>query len=172
MKPRRSLVAILFATVLQGTAAHAGWFHVTNSVFQAQEATEKHPDLLSQVLVAPRDLGKATVCVAYNNTLGQKSVGRVVTNVLFYDQSGTELEPFDRMSFAGGVKNNSYLNCKTGPKVDKGDLVVFEHEFKGMPRVRNNADGRDFIEVHGVLSQVGEPEIGAAPNGLALKSGD
>lgn len=172
MRPRNLLAAILFTTMIHGAVAEAGWFHATNSIFQATETIQKHPELLSQVLVAPRDLGKATVCVAYNNTVGQKNEGRVVTTVLFFDQSKKEIEQFYKLTFAGGVKKNSYLNCQKGPKVEKGDIVLFEHEFKNMPRVRNNAAGRDFIEVSGVLSQVGEPEIEHAPDGLMLKTGN
>ena len=172
MRRRILLAAVLFTMVIPGTVAEAGWFHVTNSVFQASEKIQKHPELLSQVLVAPRDLGKATVCVSYNNTLGQKNDGRIITKITFFDQVKKELEEFSSMQLVGGVKNNAYLNCKQGPKVEKGDVVLFEHEFKGMPRVRNNASGRDFVEINGILSQIGEPEVDEAPNGLVLKKGD
>ncbi len=167
MRIQRALGTILLSVLIFSPAAKADWLHTTSSVFQAQSQIEKHPAILSQMMVMRDLIRHPSICIAYNNAFAKRNQGRILSSVQILRPVKGELKEIRRLSFAGGVKRNSYLNCKRGPRVQARDILLFEHEFKGMPRVR----GGEFAEVMGVVSALGDPQIDNAPMGLSLHKG-
>lgn len=171
-------LGLLSLTLALAAPADAAWFYAVNSTFQPRAASESHPGALSQALVVPHDAVRPEICVAYNNSAGNGKQGRIVTLVRITEPGGEDLFglPIDpvvtHMSLSGGVSRNSYLNCRVAPDLEAGDIVEFEHDFLGMPKLREDAKGIDFAEVSGVVSDVGEPTVWTAPLGFRLPRGN
>jgi hypothetical protein len=145
-------------------AASADWLYSAYSVVRAEQEVQKHPKILVQTTTAAKDLEKPYLCVSYFNTVTLGDTGRVVATAnLFLAPDGETIS----IKFAGGVKNNSFFNCKKGPDMPAGSFVVWNYEFKGMPRLRTINGPAEIAEVSGIISTAGEPSLGEeAPLGL------
>ena len=156
------LLIALIVSLGFSTAGEAGWVHFTSSM-NTPAKNLKHTATHSQTLVVPVDVpGKSEICVFYSNTTGGKNKGRVLSTATTMDPDGETVV----LNFVGGVSRNSYSNCKTGPALDAGSVVMFDHEFKGMPRVLGKKG--QYFEVAGAVSDLGEPDF----DRLLLKSSD
>ncbi len=170
------LVALLALALVSPT--QAAWFHVSHSVYQPRADAEGHPTAVTQMLVMPHDAVRPQVCVAYNNTAEAGGKGRIVSRIRIITPGGEDLfglpiEPVIRpLSLAGGVSRNSYLNCRLVGDMKAGDIVEFEHDFKGMPKLTNDAGEIDFAEINGIVSDAGKPTIWSAPLGFRLPQGN
>ena len=163
------LLAALTFTLVAAPAAHAGWLHFANSVVQAQEEVEKHPEVLAQVIVVRDEIARPHACVAYSNSVSKGGQGRVFTNLLVTFPDGSD----ETLGFITGVKKNVALNCKKlKGEVPPGTTFLFEHEFRNFPRLRNNDAGIDFAEIASMVSTIGEPVLGQeAPLGFVPAKG-
>ena len=168
-----SLLVLAFALV---EPAAATWFYAANGVFQPKSPGENHPKELTQMLVMPHDAVRPLVCVAYNNSLGKGKQGRVetavtVTRPATVDLFGLPVDAVEqKLTVSGTVSQNAYLQCRVGPDMRAGDIVVFEHDLKGMRRLSGGKD--HFAEMVGVVSDAGEPGLWNAPMGFRLPEGN
>lgn len=161
MSIKKNVVLIALAASLGfSTAGEAGWVHFTSSM-NTPAKNLKHTAAHEQTLVVPVDVPKKSeVCVFYSNTTSGKNKGRVISKATMMDTDGETVE----LTFVGGVARNSYSNCKTGPELSAGSVVLFDHEFKGMPKVLGKKG--QYFEVAGAVSDLGEPDF----DRLLLKS--
>lgn len=155
MKCISSLLTVAMLAAVSSSVAQAGWLHLANSVFQVEEDNQKHPSSLIRTVTVREEVPETLVCSAYLNTLAQKNKGRVVTQVEIL-RGG---EAVDELFFAGGVRKNSYLKCKSVGGLEVGDVVVFEFEFKGMARLKKSSSRLDLFEVNGIVSTAGAPAV-------------
>ena len=166
---RGALFVALIATLSLGSAANAGWLHIANSTLTAEAELQKHPARLKQVVYVTRDAVRPRMCVSYVNNFNQANKGRVLTKATIMRATGSE----ETVRFVGGLRKGFYQNCKRQKRaLLQGDIVLFEHQFKGMPRLRAGNASVDFIDVNSVVSTAGEPVLAQdAPLGLAPPDG-
>ncbi len=177
--PTLSTVVLTGALALVAVApVGATWFYSAHSVYQSRAGSVPHPGGATQVLVLPNDAVRPLVCVAYGNSLGKGKGGTVETAVTIttpagLDIFGLEISPVVReMSLSGKVSNNAYLNCKVAPDMLAGDVVEFDHLFKGAPSIKSRDEELEYVEIAGVVSDAGEPSVWSSPNGFRLPEGN
>jgi hypothetical protein len=172
MRSRTILFAALLSVLAIVPAAEARWVHQENSVFRAENASQKHPKNLEQTLVLPRDVDQGQLCVAYGRESDSDKRTRVVTIVDLLHADGSS----ERVKMIAKASNQVALKCKDLENVAAGSTLNFRHTFKKTPRLRSAGSDRDSVVVAGIVSTAGTPgfgdvlalvpENGAAPRGL------
>ncbi len=163
------LLAGALLAVAGSTAASAGWLHFANAVVQAERAIQKHPARLDQMIIVPTAADAPLVCTGYSNNLAQQSKGRIVTNVLAEFGDGTR----ETKKLISNVKRGFSITCKKLSRdLAAGDLVFFEHAFRGFPRLRREGRKANFAEIASIISTAGVPGLAQdAPLGFGPAKG-
>ncbi len=166
---KSALIAAVLLSIGASTAASAGWLHFANAVIQAERAVQKHPVKLTQTIIVPKAAEAPLVCTGYSNNLAQDSKGRIVTSVLAAYADGTQ----ERKKLISKVRRGFSIACKKlGKDLASGDVVIFEHAFKGFPRLRIEGRRSNFAEIASIISTAGVPGLAQdAPLGFGPAKG-
>jgi hypothetical protein len=157
-------LAALALTLLFVPALDAGWVHQQNSVFQAKKASQKIPATISQTMVVTDSIADASVCIAFAHNADRSDKGKVTTTVTWEDADGNSK---GTTKFRASVNGKSVLRCKEAPALAAGDVAIFTHQFRKMPRLRKSGNTAQGMAVAGVISTDGHVGLGSGP--LALE---
>ncbi len=129
---KRLLWALVPVLALIAVApASADWVHFGDSRFLG--GGEKHPTALQRSIVLPTDAeGDVLVCMGYVNNLALSNRGRVDAQV---EISRQDQENPTTFGLSSNVRRNGAGDCQSVKPMKAGDVVVFNFQFKGMPRV-------------------------------------
>jgi hypothetical protein len=160
-----TLVATFLSIAFVVPAAATDSLDIAYSVFQAEKNNQKHPQMLTHTVTANLPIKAPRLCIAYENT-HRRSRGRGVANIQILRVDGSE----ESHRLVDRVRNNSYVKCTKAGDVDDlavGDMVVFEIDFKNMPRLKRGDERIDRVEVNSVVVADGFPlplgTVGATP---------
>jgi hypothetical protein len=137
-----------------------GWLHSANFNFQAAKKKQKHPGTLTKMVVMQQDVEAPNVCSLYRNTFNKGGKGQVTATASFYRDD----EMFDSFNLNERVKKNTARKCKVGQDLLAGDVVYFDFEFAGMPRMAKGSKKTDKAEVTGAIAGNGTPEFASGPS--------
>ncbi len=161
---KKSILVIAAFALLATPAVRADWLHFADTLIQATEEVQKHPETALHDIIVRKAIEDPTVCVGYTNNLAKKNKGRVVTDVLIMAADGTETTK----RLIGNVKKNAALSCKAlGFALNPGDVAFFFIDMRKFPRLRNSGTRLDYAEITAMISAIGAPMLGqAAPLGF------
>ncbi len=132
-----------------------GWFHSTNSVFQANSDRQKQPRKVIQTMVVPAAAKRPSVCAGYSNMSSNDGKGRLIASVRVDRVDGGS----DSVKLRASVRDNFALSCKRLADLAAGDLVRFTFLLKGMPKLGRSGQRIEFADVTGAVSTAGEPKF-------------
>jgi hypothetical protein len=132
-----------------------GWLHTGNFNIQAPKNKAKHPAKISEMVILPEDANAPNICSLYRNTLNKGGKGKVKTIVSFYRDD----EMIDSFVFNNKIKKNIARECRVGQDLLAGDIVYFDFEFSGIPRMAKKKAKTDVAEMTGAISRNGEAEF-------------
>ncbi len=166
-RPTTALAMIFVLAALAAPAAHADWIHTTDSYFEAETNNQPHPTSVVRRILTPTDVEEGvSVCVIYENSMAQRSRGKVRTRITI-ERGGAILET---LVINGRVRRNSFDRCKLTEALLAGDLVTFEFSFVNMPRMQKTSTRTDFATIAGAVVAPGvELPEGPAPGPLSVQ---